>query len=263
MNQIQVLMAPGEAHRQKGMEDAIKGDKRFGTLEVKAGLPVDLKFAIVEWSEEYPPEGGKRIRDFVDKKALYIELKEPQDFVQSVLDGHLCNQTLTIREGMLDGCAVILGDLDSIQAAIKKSAQGRGLRGDDIRHAIATTYARCKSFRKRSFLNGIPTFWQGDDSGFMDDENMFINIKELAHDFLQDGSMIGFGTRPAEGERELGACNHWMAGMGPATLKEVLKHYKLALVPRGQYAKPVEEIKGVGAKRAKDLNSRIVMFYES
>jgi hypothetical protein len=248
-------MAPGEADRQEDMEEAIKGDKRFSRLQVKAGLPVDLCFQVPVHI------GHDLLGTEYYLKELHIELKTPQDFVQSVLSGHLYNQTLAIREGMLHGCGVNLGALDAIQGAIKQSVKGQGLRKDEMARRIATTYARCKSFRKRSFLNGIPMFYQGDDSGFMDQEDPFQNIKELAYDFLLDGSMIGFGTRPAEGERELGACNHWIAGAGPTTLKEVLKEYRLALVPRKEYAKPIEEIKGVGEKRAKDIGSKIVMFY--
>ena len=253
---IQVFMAPGEAHRQKDMETAIKGDKRFCKLEVKPGLPVDLMFSIPVHT------GHDLLGEEYCLKELHLELKEPQDFVGSVLEGHLYDQTLKIREGRLNGCTVILGDLDAIHTAIEQSTKNQRLNRAEIAQRTATTYTRCKSFRKRSFLNGIPTFWQGDDSGFMDQDDPFQNIKELAHDFLLDGSMIGFGTRPADGERELGACNHWLAGIGPKTLKDVLQHYRLALVPRAEYAKPIEEIKGVGPKRAEDLNRIVVMYYD-
>ncbi|MDD3954558.1 MAG: hypothetical protein PHY82_11655 [Lentisphaeria bacterium] len=195
------------------------------------------------------------------KKTLNLELKTPADFVSSVLSGHLMEQVLSCREADNSACVVILGDLGDIQKAIKDSASGRHLRGADLSHAIATTHSRCKSFRKRSFLNGVPVFHKGDDSGFFDGEDQFADLLELAHDYLCDGSMCGFSLRPADGEREAQAASFLFPGMGAKSLAPVLQDYRLALVPRKAYARPVEEMPKIGAKRAAMLNSRIVMFY--
>jgi hypothetical protein len=252
---IQVLMAPGEAAREKALRKALGSDTRFAPLQIVAGRPVDLQFSVdVSCDEPYCGSG-------VVRKIFNVELKEPQDFVQSVLSGHLYDQTLSVREHAQDGCTVILGDLGDIQKAIKDSASDRHLRGADLSHAIATTHSRCKSFRKRSFLNGVPVFHKGDDSGFFDGEDQFADLLELAHDYLCDGSMCGFSLRPADGEREAQAASFLFPGMGAKSLAPVLQDYRLALVPRKAYARPVEEMPKIGPKRAKLLNSRIVMFY--
>lgn len=43
---ISVLMAPGEADREKEMRRAMAGDKRFAGLQVSSELPVDLQFIL-------------------------------------------------------------------------------------------------------------------------------------------------------------------------------------------------------------------------
>jgi len=207
------------------------------------------------------------------EKILHIELKEPQDFVQSVLNGHLYDQTLSIRESGYNGCTVILGTLDEIYAAIDESNEKRiidqpggkkkfkFLNQDDRSNANASTWLRLKSFKKRSTLNGVPIFWKGDDSGFFDGEDQWKDILELAVDYLTDGSMFGFAIRPAEGEREITAASFLVPGCGPSVMSTVLKEYRLALVPKGLYAKQPIEMKGIGEKRAKDIDKLIVMYY--
>jgi hypothetical protein len=202
-----------------------------------------------------------------------VELKRPEDFVQSVLSGHLAEQTLSIRESGYNGCVVILGSLDDIYEAIKdasKSRAGKYLRGSELSQAISSNHLRCKSFRKRSFLNGIPIFYVGDDSGFFDhveeDDKgnkigVWKDILELAHDYLLDGDMLGFRQRPAENEREICAAATLFKGIGSDSMRVLLKEYTLAFVPRGIYAKPIEELPGWGPKRCQMITSRVRMVY--
>jgi hypothetical protein len=243
---ISIFIAPGEGAREEAMRQAIGSDKRFSELQIRTDLVVDLHF---RFSGEH------------ETKVLNIELKEPADWVSSVLSGHLMEQTLAMREARQDACTVILGDLGDIQSAIKHSTDGRHLRGVELSHAIAGTHARCKSFRKRSFLNGVPVFYKGDDSGFFDSDDQWADIKELAVDYLTDGSMFGFAIRPAEGEREITAASFLVPGCGPSVMSTVLKEYRLALVPKGLYAKQPIEMKGIGEKRSKDIDKLIVMYY--
>lgn len=238
---ISVLMAPGEADREEALRQALAGDKRFAGPRISSNLPVDLQFCCGE-------------------KILNTELKMPQDFVQSVLTGHLAEQVLSMLEARKDGCTVILGGLDEIYAAVKESAKlrkGKYLRGDEARKAIAETHLRCKSFRKRSFLNGIPIFYKGDDSGFFDGDDQFKDILELAHDYLCDGSLFGFMNRPADDMRELAAAAMLFKGMGAKTLEPVIREYKLALVPKGDYARQPIDMDGIGPKRAAVIDQRI------
>lgn len=246
---ISVLMAPGEADREEALRAAMKGDSRFAPLHVGGDHPVDLQF-------RYCGEHETRV--------FNIELKTPQDFVQSVLNGHLAEQTFSMLEHRKDACTVILGGLDEIYAAIKESSKlrkGKYLKGDEARKAIAETHLRCKSFRKRSFINGVPIFHKGDDSGFFDGDDQFKDILELAHDYLCDGSLFGFVNRPADDMRELAAAAMLFRGMGAKTLEPVIKEYKLALIPRGSFARQPCDMAGIGPKRAAVIDQRIKMVY--
>jgi len=239
---IAAYIAPTEGAREDKLRAAMKGDNRFSPLEIRADLPVDLQFVAGD-------------------VVLYMELKEPQDFVQSVLSGHLMEQTLSIREHGQNGCTVILGGIEEIYLAIRDSATGRGVKKADMRHVISSNHARCKSFRKRSMLNGVPVFHKGDDSGFFDSDDQWKDLLELAHDYLMDGDMLGFRQRPAENEREVCAAAMLFKGIGSSTMKTLLDEYALCFAPRKDYAKPLEEIAGIGSKRAKIIAPHVRMTY--
>jgi hypothetical protein len=263
INRIKVSMAAGEADRERSMRSVLSHDTRFEPLQIDPSIPVDLMFSC----------GYMLYEQCATCKVLNMELKRPDDFVQSVLSGHLYDQTLSIRESGYSGCTVILGDLGDIAEAIRdasKTRAGKHLRGDELGHAIASTHSRCKSFRKRSFLNGIPVFYIGDDSGFFDnveeDEHknktgVWKDVLELAHDYLCDGDMLGFRQRPAENEREVAAASMMHKGIGSDSMRILLKEYTLAFVPRGIYAKPIEELPGWGPKRCKQIADRVRMVY--
>ena len=244
MNQIAVSIASGEAARIDLLKAALGGDNRFMPLQIAADLPVDLRFTC-------------------ETDILNIELKEPNDFVQSVLNGHLQEQVLSIRERVEPGCIVILGNLEAIYEAIRDSATGRGVKKSEIQHVIASTHARCKSFRKRSMLNGVPVFFKGDDSGFFDNKDQWADLLELAVDYLTDGDMMGFRQRPADGERELLATSVLFHGdgIGPGVLKPVLEDYALRLVPRKDPARLPCDMPGIGPKRAAVIDQKISMIY--
>ncbi|MCK9568685.1 hypothetical protein M0R72_07075 [Candidatus Pacearchaeota archaeon] len=255
---IAVYISPNErgSDRAKHLALAIYEDNRF-MLPSFREIGVDLQFSIVEHV------GHDLLGEEYCDKILNIELKEPNDFVQSVLSGHLQEQVLSCREAGQDACVVILGGSDEIYAAIKDSATGRGVKRSEIGHVIASVHARCKSFRKRSMLNGVPVFHAGDDSGFFDSEDQFKDILELAHDYLTDGDMMGFRQRPAGGERELLAAAILFHGdkIGPGVLKPVMEQYELCLLPRGEFAEQPCDIKGIGPKRAAIIDKKIAMVY--
>lgn len=258
MNRISVYMAPGERDREQDLRAALSHDPRFEPLAISSDIPVDLQFSVlVPCDEPYCGSG-------VVRNALNLELKRPEDFVQSVLNGHLYNQTLSIRESGYNGCTVILGDLGAIQDAIKDASKmraGKRLRDAELARATSSNYMRCKSFRKRSFLNGVPVFWQGDDSGFFDSDDQWKDILELAHDYLLDGDMLGFRMRPSNNEREIAAASMLYKGIGSDSMRILLKEYTLAFVPRGIYARPIEELPGWGKKRCQQIADRIRMVY--
>lgn len=267
---IHVCMVPGEGDREQDLRIALSHDPRFEPLQIDSNIPVDLQFAIDNFLSVDIMGESTQINI---PKRLNVELKRPEDFVQSVLSGHLMDQTLSIRESGYNGCTVVLGALDDLYEAIKDASKlraGKHLRGDELKHAIASTHARCKSFRKRSFLNGIPIFYVGDDSGFFDhveeDDKgnkigVWKDILELTHDYLLDGDMLGFRQRPAENEREVVAASMMFKGIGSDSMRALLKEYTLAFVPRGIYAKPIEELPGWGPKRCQMITNRVRMVY--
>lgn len=256
---IKVYMAPGEADREQCMRSVLSHDIRFEPLQIDPNNKVDLFFRLERecWSDS----------------NLHMELKLPQDFVSSVLSGHLMDQTLSIRESGYNGCTVILGTLDDLYEAIDKSNEKRlidlsngkkkfkFLNQDDRSNANASTLLRLKSFKKRSMLNGIPIFWKGDDSGFFDGDDQWKDICDLAYDYLLDGNMLGFRMRPAENDREIAAASMLHKGIGSDSMRILLKEYTLAFVPRGIYARPIEELPGWGPKRCRAVRDMVRMVY--
>ena len=206
-NLIRVTIDSNEqgTERAKLLIAAIRKDKRFafgGYVELEG---IDVLF-------EY------------DDQLFGVELKIAIDFVASILNGHLYEQVLTARELMLTSIILVLDDLEGIYKATKKAADGRHLRGDDLSHAIASNHMRCKSFRKRAFLNGVPTFWKGNDSGFFDTEDQYHDLLELVIDYFTDGQMIGFAKKPADDERQI-VCLCTAKGIGEKTGKALIKEY--------------------------------------
>ena len=250
MDRIKVSIAVGERDREQCMRSALSHDVRFEPLQIDPNNAVDLFFRL---ERECWVDGN-----------LHMELKRPEDFVKSVLSGHLMDQTLSIRESGYNGCTVILGDLGDIQAAIKESSKlraGKYLRGAELGQAISSTHLRCKSFRKRSFLNGVPVFWKGDDSGFFDSDDQWKDVLDLAADYLTDGDMLGFRMRPADGEREVAAASMLKKGIGSDSMRILLKEYTLVFAPRGIYARPIEDLEGWGPKRCRAIADMVRMIY--
>ena len=260
-------MAPGERGREQDLRIALSHDTRFEPLQIDSNNAVDLLFELRNISWEDTPDGLLTVPK-LNRRALYVELKEPQDFVASVLNGHLYNQTLSIRESGYNGCTVILGTLDEIYAAIDESNEKRlidlpggkkkfkFLNQDDRSNANASTLLRLKSFKKRSFLNGIPIFWKGDDSGFFDGGDVFKDILDLAYDYLLDGDLLGFRTRPAENDRDVCAAATLFKGIGSDSMREFLNDYDLMFCPKPG-ARPIENIPGFGKKRCDMIRARV------
>lgn len=244
MQQIAIYMAPGEGTREEAMRRAMHGDGRFFELQIRSDLVVDLH---CRFSGEHATN------------VLNIELKEPADWVSSVLSGHLYSQVLSCREDRQNACVVILGTLDEIYAAIKdasKRRKGKYLKGLELSQAIASNHLRCKSFRKRSMLNGVPVFHKGDDSGFFDGDDQWKDILDLSYDFLCDGDLLGFRARPAENDRDVCAAATLFKGIGSDSMRELLKDYDLMFCPK-LGARRIEDIPGFGKKRCEMIRPRV------
>ena len=95
----------------------------------------------------------------------------------------------------------------------------------------------------------------------VDGGDVFKDILDLAYDYLLDGDLLGFRMRPADNEREVAAASMLRKGIGSDSMRILLKEYTLAFVPRGIYAKPIEELPGWGPKRCKQIADMVRMIY--
>jgi hypothetical protein len=216
---------------------------------------VDVQFAVGAMKKlhrignsepEYAPVAGNKI--------LNCELKECSDYISSALgkDGHLYCQHLSMRESGHPAMILVLGsDLD-VSNAIIDSLQTR-YRGKELAFQISNYEARLQDVEARSFANGIPVMrWKA---------RPFSRLLSTAAQVLGDPSMMGYGPKPAEGERDLVAASLLFRGIGAKTLEPVMNEYRLALVPKGEYARQPLDMDGIGPKRAKLIEERIVMHY--
>lgn len=237
MNRIKTYIAAGEGDRAKKLALTVAEDPRFEPLEVSADIPVDVHFLI--------PEEGK---------TFDAEFKLPKDYVVSALgrEGHLFMQNLAIREGRQKGIVVVFGGDNQVDDAIFQILKSQ-YHGDELKFELESYKKRLWDFEAKSFASGIPVMrWQSDP---------YQRLLSHAHKVLTEASLAQYAPRPMDNERELVATSLLFRGIGQKTLEPVLAEYRLALVPRGDYARPVSEMKGIGEKRSKDIDKLIVMYY--
>ncbi len=240
---------------------ALANDPRF-EWKGYAELDVDLEFSVIRPMQIKTTDGnelnGPEFMQINPKIKFNVELKEPSDYIASALSpsGHLYNQVLSLRESGYPCMALITEEWSEVMKANKDSCMKRGASSQ-----IAENYMRIKSFKKRAYLAGVRTFYPGDDSGFFDGDNVWKDLLELVYDVFEDGKMLAFRPRPANGERELAASCMMFSGIGPETMKNILIDYQLCFAPRNGYARPIEEIAGIGKKRAAMINPHVRMTY--
>lgn len=254
MNRIKAYIAAGEGERSKKLALAIMEDPRFEPLEVNVDIPVDVQFLShgVGWNIEKPLSSP--IVDYSHSKIFNCELKECSDYISSALgkDGHLYLQHLTMREAGHTAMILVLGGDAQVNDAIYRSLKTQ-YRGDELSYNMESYKKRLQDFEAQSFALGIPVMrWQLDP---------FSRLLSHAAKVLGDATLMDYRPRPSEGERELVAACCLTRGIGPETWRNVLAEYQIGLVPRGDYAKPIEEIEGIGKKRATVINPMVRMVY--
>lgn len=263
-SRIKCYIAAGEGERAKKLALAIAEDPRFESLEVNAEIPVDVQFLIeLECNEPFCIDGHdadyqKCLRCSGSGKINKIfncEFKECSDYIQSALgkEGHLFMQHLAMRESGHAAMVLVLGGDDEVSAAIRSSLVTR-YRRQELAYQIANYEARLQDFEAQSFAMGIPVMrWKA---------RPFSRLLSHAAKVLLDGNLMEYRPRPADGERELVSCCCLTRGIGPETWRNVLAEYQLQLLPRKDPAKPIEEIAGVGPKRAEAIGKMIRMVYK-
>jgi len=264
MSKIKVKMSFNERNsgRDTALARAIAEDTRFSLPEF-ADIKVDLKFI-----GEPIHHGHDLLGEEYEENAFQCELKQADDYVITVLgkDGHGAMQYLDMAESGHRCMFLVLGSDWEINRAIYDSLHGAGYRGSELAFQVHDYENRLRDFEANAFALHAPVFRRAVDKRKLDDENLrwphpFQRLLSDAHKILTGGSLTGYGPRPKDNEREVMAANCLFRGIGSATLEEVLKYYQVSLTPRIDGARPVEEMPGVGKKRAELLNSRIVMIY--
>ncbi|MDD3906432.1 MAG: hypothetical protein PHS46_07940 [Candidatus Omnitrophica bacterium] len=256
MNRIKTYIAPTEGERAKKLALAVMDDPRFEPLEVNAEIPLDVQFRIdCEKSVCFEDSiGCQAFPTTTVTKIFNAEFKEVSDYVASALapQGHLYMQLLAAREAGHPCIVVVLGGDNQVADACYQSLKTR-YHGDELKYELESYKKRLQDFEARCLANGCPVMrWQIDP---------FSRLLSTAHKVLCENTMLDYRPKPAEGERELVAACGLTKGIGPETWRNILVEYQLGLFPRGDYAKPIEEMAGIGKKRAAQISPLIRMVY--
>ena len=227
--------------RAELIRKAVASDPHFEEIPPVEPMPFDLEF----WSEG----------DIT--KALHVELKDftgqaTSDYVNSIINGHGWEQCQAAREIGEPFIIAVLGDDHDIQAAIRKAA-GHGEKGKrgafDIKKleqysALVDGFeANCEGCRIRILKLGY---------------NQFPRLLLRARKILEGGNLEGFCPKPAEKERmEVGLSILAGRGVGPKMAANILKRYNLCLIRRDGYCGDLEDIPGIGPKRAETIKRNI------
>lgn len=234
MNRDKIIVKMSGNERGSGRDTslalAISEDPRFLLPTFSSEILCDLEFSL-------------------DDKKLLVELKACSDYVASVFgrEGHMFCQCL-------DGLSMILvlGGDNQVADAIYQSLKTR-YHGDELKYELESHKKRLWDFEAQCYGLHIPVMrWQFDP---------FHRLLSTAHKVLTGASLHQYAPRPMDGERDLIACSLLFRGIGTKTLEPIMQQYRLALIPRGEYAKPIEEFKGVGKVRLEQINKRVVMYY--
>ncbi len=267
MNQkIQCLISHNEkkSNRATGLAKAIAEDTRFELPEYQ-DINVDLQFSIKNptWIEV----NGELVD--LPRICFNVEMKECPDYISSTLgpDGHIALQYLDMAEAGHRCLFLVLGSDWEVSRAIYDSLRGAGCQGSELAFKVSDYENRLRDFEAQCFGLYAPVVRWAIDKRKLDDESLrwpgpYKRLLSHVHKTLTGPSMAGYYPRPQENERELVSANCLIRGIGDKTWANVLREYRIALVPRAEYAKPIEEIKGVGPKRAEDLNKIVVMYYD-
>lgn len=195
--------------RAKGLAKAASDDVRF-ELAGYYNLPVDLSFSLSLDSRTeqtfYEPSG---------KLGLNVELKDPEDYVSSVLIGRLYNQILAMRELRQPGIVVVLGCDEDIRSAVEANVSKNSMTDKDKERMITLFINLLMDFEANSYALGIPVFRWGDQP--------YKRLLAHAHKILTGGRLLAHMPKPAEEERQIAALCMLVKGVGMKKAKAILE----------------------------------------
>jgi len=177
-----------------------------------------------------------------DDRRFVVELKTPQDFVSSVLSGHLFSQVLSIRENGDPGIVVVLGTDVEIEKVIVKNTTMAAKTGGfkkPPKELIKSYSDSIRHFESASFAVGVPVFHM--------DRAPFRRISSMAHKVLEscDAEFMAHKPRPADNERQVAALCVLVPGVGPEKARALLEKFSLRELSMAA-AEDVKIVKGIG-----------------
>lgn len=214
------------------IREAVQKDEHFEEIPPIEPLPFDLEF----WAEDNITN------------AIHVELKDfsdagNSDYLSSILSGHLYEQVLAAREIGEPLIIAVLGDDNDVGAAIRKAAS-RKHRMDPKK--LMQYYEMVEGFEANCIGVGIPVWRLKTDPW----KRLLLRVRKI----LEGGDLSGFAPKPADGERKtVGLSILAGRGVGPKMAANILQRYNLCLILRDGYCGDLEDIPGIGPKRAETI----------
>jgi len=246
---IHVTIDSNEAMRPRAelIRKAVASDPHFEEIPPVEPMPFDLEF----WSEG----------DIT--KALHVELKDftgqaTSDYVNSIINGHGWEQCQAAREIGEPFIIAVLGDDHDIQAAIRAAA-GEGRKGGNGKRGKPACFDVDKFAQYSALVDGFEANCEGCQIRVIKlGYNQYPRLLLRARKVLEGGDLSGFCPKPAEKERmEVGLSILAGRGVGPKMAANILKRYNLCLIRRDGYCGDLEDIPGIGPKRAETIKRNI------
>lgn len=193
---------------------------------------------------------------FLGKNAYLAELKEPADYVSSVLgkNGHLYQQYLSMAEAGQPCMILVLGSDDDVHKAIFESLMTR-YHGQERMYQIASYEKRLIDFEANAEVLGCPVErWDSMPYSRL--------LSRVAKKLEGKASLMDYRPRPAEEERKVAALAMLLGnGIGPEKAKAILEKFSLELTARWDEDADCEyrltDCDGIGPKLEKRIKEKI------
>jgi ERCC4-type nuclease len=213
---------------------AALSDQRFNEPEFSE-LPVDVQFT--------DPTG----------KRYNVELKEPEDYIQSVLgkNGHLYNQYLNLQEAGCPGMILVLGGDNEISLAIQSNVNRQQPAQIDWIYTVQQYEKRLHDFEANAEAVGIPV------ERWLD--MPYSRLMSRVAKCFDGGSLMSYRPRPEIGERAVAALCLMVPGIGEKKSMALLQAYNgsigdIILAARHK-PETLQEVPGIGPKLAEAIQN--------
>jgi hypothetical protein len=234
---IHVSVDSNEAMRPRAdlIRKAIDSDDNFKEIPAVEPMPFDLEF----WSEDNI------------ENAIHVELKDfseagNSDYLSSILNGHLWEQSLAARELGEPMIIAVLGDDRDVNEAIKTAAS-RNHRVDAKK--LFQYFQMVDGFEANCIGLGIPVWRLKTDPW----KRLLLRVRKI----LEGGDISGFAPKPSDGERQaVGLSILAGRGVGATKANNILQKFDLCLRPKIAIG-CLEDCDGIGPKLASTIQKNI------